>query len=168
MDERLRSFLLVGIGLVVGLAVGVLLGVLLGTLTAGAGSPVGGTTVPSHGVSTVTGCAGDEPRAWVATTPDSDHRSVYLANYSFTHDSPGVDVRSTLREGDDGAWTLALATTPSETDREVPADCRPRTTVDATVALPTGADSLTITLDGEPLATVEVATNRPRFRYLEE
>ena len=169
MNEQLRDSLpAAGAGLVGGLLLGLLLGALLGVLLAGVfATPITGTSVPSHGFSTATGCAGDEPPAWVGTTPEADHQSVYLGNYSFTHDSPGVDVRSSLTEGGDGAWTLALATTPAETDRDVPDDCRPRTTVDASVALPTDADSLTITLDGERIAVVETATNEPRFRYLE-
>jgi hypothetical protein len=170
MNERLRDSLpAASVGLVGGLLLGLLLGALLGVLLAGTfATPISGTSVPSHGFSTATGCAGDEPPAWVGTTPDGDHRSVYLGNYSFTHDSPGVDVRSTLTEGADGAWTLALATTPAETDRDVPDDCQPRTTVDASVALPTDADSLTITLDGERIAAVDVSVDEPQFRSLGE
>lgn len=150
------------------LLAGVLVGAILVSLMA---PPLTGTSVPSHGVSTATGCEkADDPRAWVAVVPEGDHQAVYLQNYSVVHDDPAVDVRSELTESGDGTdeWVLALTTRPADTEKVVPDGCQPRTLVDAAVAVPPTAQSLTVTLDGEQVAVVETAVNAPRFRYLDE
>lgn len=61
-----------------------------------------------------------------------------------------------------------MTATPVGSDKDVPADCQPRTRLDASVALPTGAESLVITVDGEPVVTVEKTATSPRFSYLDE
>jgi hypothetical protein len=159
MDSRIRYLLS---GLVIGLVVGV---VLMQVVT----PPLTGTSVPSHGLTTATGCEqADDPRAWVGQVPDVEYRGVYLMNYSFVHEEPDIEVRAELSQSESDAWVLAVRTTPEDSDREVPDDCQPRTRLDASVALPTSAESLRITLDGEPVVTVETTANAPRFYYLDE
>jgi hypothetical protein len=120
-------------------------------------------------MTTATGCAdAEDPRAWVGHVPDADYRAVYLTNYTFVHDEPDIEVRAELTESDPGEWVLAVTTTPGDGDKEIPEDCQPRTRLDASVALPTDAESLRITLDGEPIAEVETTANSTRFRYLDE
>lgn len=131
--------------------------------------PLTGTSVPSHGLTTATGCAdADDPRAWVGQVPDANYRAVYLTNYTFLHDEPDVEVRADLTESEPSAWVLAVTTTPEDGDRDVPEDCQPQTRLDASVALPTDADSLRITLDGESIVEAETTANSPRFHYLNE
>jgi hypothetical protein len=78
MDSRLSTF---AGGLLVGALATALV---LGTLVV----PTAGVSVPSHSTSAGTGClTGEEPRAWVGQAPSLDHVSVYLGNYSFTHDA---------------------------------------------------------------------------------
>ena len=159
MASRIQSLLL---GLVLGLAFGVML---MQVVT----PPLTGTSVPSHGLTTATGCTeADDPRAWIGQVPNADYRGVYLMNYSFVHDSPDIEIRAELTESEPDVWALAVTTTPEDSDKEIPADCQPRTRLDASVALPTSAESLQITLDGEPVVTVETTANAPRFRYLGE
>ncbi|WP_336136408.1 hypothetical protein [Natronomonas amylolytica] len=149
---------------------GLVLGVVVGALLMQAMTPpLSGTSVPSHGLTTATGCAdAEEPRAWVGHVPDADYRAVYLTNYTFVHDEPDIEIRAELTESDPGAWVLAVTTTPADGDKEIPEDCQPRTRLDASVALPTDAESLRITLDGEPVTEVETTANTTRFRYLDE
>lgn len=149
---------------------GLVLGVVLAVLLFQVGTPpLSGTSVPSHGMTTATGCADtDDPRAWVGQVPNADYRAVYLTNYTFVHDEADVDVRAELNESAPGEWVLALTTTPADSDKDVPEDCQPRTRLDTSVALPTDAESLRITLDGDPVAEVETTANSPRFRYLDE
>lgn len=131
--------------------------------------PVTGTSVPSHGFSTATGCAdADDPRGWVGLVPESDHRSVYLMNYSHLHDAPDIELRSNLTEREPDVWRLELTTSPVDSGKDVPEDCQPRTMIDASVALPTTAQSLTITLDGEQITVVETTAASPRFSYLDD
>lgn len=149
-----------------GLVIGLVLGIMLMQV---ASPPLTGTSVPSYGLTTATGCAEpDDPRAWVGQVPDADYRAVYLMNYSFIHDEAAVELRAELTEPEPDAWVLAVTTTPTDTDKAVPEDCQPRTSLDASVALPTSAESLQITLDSEPVVTVETTANAPRFRYLDE
>lgn len=147
-----------------------LAGILVGAvLMQAVGPPISGTSVPSHGISTATGCAdADEPQAWVGQVPNADYRAVYLENYTFVHDDPDIELRGELVESSPGAWELRLQTTPGNTDKDVPADCQPRTIVDAAVALPKSAESLTITLDGETITVVETTGSSPRFGYRNE
>lgn len=148
-----------------GLVLGLLLGVVLMQVVT---PPLTGTSVPSHGLTTATGCAeADEPRAWIGQVPDADHRAVYLTNYTFVHDDPDVELRAELTEVEPDAWVLAATTTPGDGDKDVPEDCQPRTRLDASVALPTDAESLRITIDGEPIVDVETTANSPRFGYLD-
>jgi hypothetical protein len=162
MDPRTGSLL-------AGFAVGLVAGLLVGALAVGTlATPVTGTATPSHSLTTATGCASpDEPRPWIGSVPDPDHRSVYLANYSYAHAAADVDVRANLSERAPGAWVLAVTTSPGDAAKTPPDDCQPRTTVDAAVALPTDAESLAITVDGERIAAVRTATTAPRFRYLD-
>lgn len=149
---------------------GLVLGVVLAVLLFQVGTPpLSGTSVPSHGLTTGTGCAdAEDPRAWVGHVPDADYRAVYLTNYSFVHDEPDIEVRAELTEPEPSEWVLAVTTTSSDGDKEIPEDCQPRTRLDASVALPTDAESLRITLDGDPVVEVETTANAPRFRYLDE
>lgn len=149
-------------GLVLGLVIGIVL-LQVGT------PPLTGTTVPSHGVTTATGCAEEaEPRAWVGQVRHADYRAVYLANYSFVHDEPDVEVRAALVESEPGAWVLEVTTSPVDSDKEVPSECQPRTKLGASVALPSTAESFQITLDGESVVIVETTANSPRFHYLDQ
>lgn len=159
MDSRVLPFSSgLGLGLVLGFVV-------MQFVT----PPLTGTSVPSHGLTAATGCAGaDEPRAWVGQAPDADHRAVYLTNYTFVHEDPDVEVRAELTEVEPDTWVLAVTTVPGESDKNVHEDCQPRTRLDASVALPTNAESLRITLDGEPIVDVETTANSPRFDYLDE
>ncbi|MFB6093080.1 MAG: hypothetical protein ABEK02_08730 [Haloquadratum sp.] len=150
----------------------VLAALLLGVLVGGAAVQVAtppdtGTSVPSHGLSTATGCAdADDPRGWVGTVPTPDHRAVYLMNYSYRHRDATVDLRSDLTQPEPGRWVLAIRTEPDPSDKTLPAECRPRTTIDASVALPTTAASLGITIDGETVAVIDTTAPEPRFFYL--
>lgn len=151
------------------LLLGVLIGVLLAALVLPfVGSPTtAGVTVPSHSTSAGTGClTGEEPRAWVLQTDSVDHDSVYLLNYSFTHEAASVVVATNLSERAPGAWVFTMTTEPDEETRTPPDDCQPRTTFDATMAVPQSFDTVRIVHDGETIATVRDA-NRPRVQYLE-
>lgn len=148
------------------LVAGVLVGVVLMQVAA---APLTGTSVPSHGLGTATGCAQpDDPSAWTGMVPESEHRAVYLMNYSHVHDSPDVEHRGELTEPEPGDWLLELTTEPGDGEKNVPEDCQPRTLIHASVALPTDARSLTVTLDGEQVAVVETTASSPRFSYLDE
>lgn len=131
--------------------------------------PISGTSVPSHSLATATGCADDgDPRAWLGYVPHNDYRAVYLTNYSFVHDDPDITVRAELNEAAEGDWTLAIMTSPDDSEKQVPDDCRPRTVLDASIAIPTSAERVTVTLDGEQVASMRTVGSSPRFRYLEE
>jgi hypothetical protein len=155
-----RAVVLVGLGLVVGLVVG-------GVVGQASVGPTGGVSVPSTTAWSTTGCADEEPDAWVGQVDVVEFSVVEFQNYSFTHEERFVDVRSTLEERTDGAWVLAFRTEPDPDagESEVPADCQPRTRLGASVALPGTFETLTVTLDGETLAVVE-HTDRPQFRTL--
>lgn len=144
---------------------GVLIGaVLMQFLT----PPMSGTSVPSHGMATATGCVdADDPRGWIGVVPDADYRSVYLMNYSYAHNATDVEISGELTESASNAWEFAITVTPGADEKEVPEACQPRSMIDASVALPTAAESLTITIDGEPIAVVETTGNSPRFSYLD-
>jgi hypothetical protein len=161
MDSRIAVLL-------AGLVVGALAGGVAASMTQPASS---GVSVPSMGTTAATGClSGDEPRAWVGQTSANagEYRAVLFQNYSFTHENPNLGVRGNLTDAGDGRWELAL-TTESETPTKAPdEDCQPRTTVSASVALPADFGTLTVTLDGEEVATVRNSGNRPAFRYLNE
>lgn len=130
--------------------------------------PISGTTVPSHGVNTATGCFDDnDSRAWIGIVPNGDHRTVYLMNYSHVHDAGDIDLESSLTELASDRWELVLTTMPGDDAKEVPEGCQPRTTIDASVALPTTAQSLTVKLDGDVVITVQTTAVSPRFAYLE-
>lgn len=144
---------------------GVLIGAVLMQFLA---PPMSGTSVPSHGMATATGCLGaDDPRGWVGVVPDGDYRAVYLMNYSYTHDATDVEIRAELTESAANAWVFAVTVTPGTERKEVPDDCQPRSTIDASIALPAAAESLTITVDGEPVADVDTTGNAPRFSYID-
>ncbi|WP_276260182.1 hypothetical protein [Haloglomus litoreum] len=154
------------------LLVGLVVGALAGGLAVGLVQPTqSGVSVPSMTTTAATGClAGDEPRAWVGQAGGGagEYRAVYLENYSFSHDDPNLAVRGDITEAGDGRWELAL-TTESETPTKAPAeDCQPRTTVSASVALPSEFETLRVTLDGEVIAVIEHSGNSPAFRYLNE
>ncbi|MFB6164324.1 MAG: hypothetical protein ABEJ31_04120 [Haloarculaceae archaeon] len=147
-----------------------LAGVLIGAVgTYVAMPPVTGTTVPSHGTSTATGCERpDDPPAWTGYVPEGgEYKAVYLSNYSYAHDAAAVRLRSNLTETRAGHWRLALTTTPSDSGKDVTEQCQPRTLIDASVAIPTSAESLTITLDGDRIANVSTTAHSPRFAALD-
>lgn len=148
----------------------VIAGVLIGAVVMQVMTPpISGTSVPSHGLSTATGCAdADDPRGWIGVVPNADHRAVYLMNYSYVHDAPDVEILGELTESGPNAWALAITVTPVTSEKEVPEACQPRSVIDAAIALPTDADSLTVTIDGAPVAVIDTGTGAPRFSYLEE
>lgn len=154
---------------VLSISVGVVIGVVLGVVLMQVMTPpFTGTTVPSHGLSTVTGCEeANQPRPWVGQVSQTDYQAVYLMNYSFIHDDPDVEVRAQLTESEPGAWILAVSTTPIDSDKDVPGDCQPRTRLDASVALPLDAESMQVLLDGEPVVSIRTTANSPRFHYLD-
>ncbi|WP_458207867.1 hypothetical protein [Haladaptatus sp. NG-SE-30] len=158
MDSRTWS-------LVSGIIIGLVLGVVVMQFVT---PPLSGTSVPSHGLSTATGCVDeDDPRAWIGQVPNGDHRSVYLMNYSFVHDEPDIEVRADLNESAPGEWVLAVTTSPGNSEKQPSDDCQPRTTMDASVALPTSAETLTVTIDGKQVAIIETQAHSPRFRHLD-
>lgn len=131
--------------------------------------PVSGTSVPSHGMSTATGCVDpDDPQGWIGVVPNADHRAVYLTNYSYVHEAPDVEIVGELTESTTNAWTFAISVTPVTSEKEVPNTCQPRSMIDAAIALPTSAESLTVTIEGEPIAVVDTAAQSPRFSYVDE
>lgn len=158
MDVRTRSLLS-------GLVIGVLVGAILMQFVT---PPISGTSVPSHGLTTATGCAEpSDPRASIGHVPNSDYRAVYLMNYSFVHENPDIEVRAELTDSASNAWIFAITTSTAGDGRDLPEDCQPRTILDASIALPTTAETLTITLDGDRIVIVETRANEPRFRYLD-
>lgn len=145
---------------------GVLIGVVLMQF---ATPPVSGTSVPSHGLMTATGCVdADDPKGWVGVVPNGDHRSVYLMNYSYVHGAPEVEILGELTESSPGVWEFAITVTPVTSEKAVSESCQPRSVIDAAIAIPTDADSLTITIDGESIAVVDTTAQSPRFGYLDE
>jgi hypothetical protein len=155
MDSRLSTF---AGGLLVGALATALV---LGTLVV----PTAGVSVPSHSTSAGTGClTGEEPRAWVGQAPSLDHVSVYLGNYSFTHDASSVRIETNLTAVGSGDWRFTMTTVPDD-GKPASEDCRPRTTFDAAMALPSDFRTLTVVHDGERVASVE-NRERARFRYL--
>ena len=130
--------------------------------------PVSGTSVPSHGLTTSTGCAdGVDPRAWIGVVPNSDHLAVYLTNYSATHEEADVDIRGELAHTGTSEWVLDIAIAPNTSVR-AGSDCQPRSIIDAAIAVPPDAESLVIIVDGEPIAVVDTQIDAPRFAYLDE
>ena len=131
--------------------------------------PITGTSVPSHRVATATGCLdADDPRGWIGVVREDDHQAVYLMNYSHVHDESDLEIRTNLTETEPNAWQLSLTVEPGDEGKDVPEDCQPRTTIDASVAVPTTAESLTITIDGETIAVVDTSARSPRFYDLDE
>jgi hypothetical protein len=154
------------------LLAGLVVGALVGGFAVGQVQPASsGVSVPSMTTTAATGClGGDEPRAWVGQTSGGadEYRAVYLQNYSFSHETPDAGVRGDLTEAGDGRWELALRLDP-ETPTKPPAeDCQPRTTVSASVALPSQFETLRVTVDGDEVTAIENSGNRPAFRYLNE
>lgn len=144
---------------------GVLIGVVLMQFLT---PPVSGTSVPSHGLATSTGCLdADDPRGWTGVVPDADYRAVYLTNYSHVHNATDVEIRGELIESETDAWVFAITVTPVASEKEVPDDCQPRSMIDASIAVPTTTESLTITIDGETITVVDTTVNSPRFSYLD-
>lgn len=130
--------------------------------------PVSGTSVPSHGMATATGCLDDDdPRGWIGVIPDADYRAVYLTNYTHVHTAPDVEIRGTLTESSTNAWVFAITVTPEDGEKSVPGTCQPRSMIDAAIAIPTTAESLTITVEGETIAVVDTTANSPRFPYID-
>lgn len=131
--------------------------------------PVSGTSVPSHGLTTATGCVdADDPQAWLGMVPNADHRAVYLMNYSYVHDEADVEIIGKLTESETNEWKLAISGTPVTTEKALPGDCQPRSVINAAIALPMDVESLVITLDGETVTVVDTATTSPQFSYLDE
>lgn len=159
MDSRIAALLA---GLVVGALVG---GLGVATVQPAAS----GVSVPSMTTTAATGCLGDEPPAWVGQTAADagDYRIVHLQNYSFSHDTPDAGIRGDVTEASDGRWELALTTEGGAT-KAPDDDCQPRTTVSASVALPSDFETLRVTVDGEEVAVIEHSGNGPAFHYLNE
>lgn len=161
-DDRLPTVLL-------GALVGVLVGALL---VAGAGAwilPTDRVASPSSSMATATGCR-PNPTAggWVGHVVVGDH-AVVVFNDTLVHDAPALDVRATLSDAGNGRYVYAITTSPATDGKEgqPPGDCRPRTTVDASVTLPSWFDALTITVDGRPVASVSSTDATPSFRAVE-
>lgn len=128
--------------------------------------PVSGTSVPSHSMATATGCLdADHPRGWIGMVPDADNRAVYLTNYSHVHTAPDVEIRGSLSESTTNAWVFAITVMPESSERATPETCQPRSMIDVAIALPTSAESLTISVEGETVAVVQTTANSPRFFY---
>lgn len=107
------------------------------------------------------------PRGWVVVVPESDHRAVYLSNYGYVHDAPDVEILGELTESRPNAWEFAIAVTPRTSEKEGPEECQPRSRINAAIALPTDAESPTITIDGDLIAVVDTTSSTPRVSYLE-
>lgn len=144
---------------------GVIIGAVLMQFVA---PPVSGTSVPSHGLTTATGCeAVDDQRGWIGVVPNDDHRAVYLMNYSYAHDPPDVEIRGELGEPSPNVWHFAVTVTPVDGEKVVPDTCEPRSVISAAIALPTDAESLRITIDGELVTVVDTRAHSPRFSSLD-
>lgn len=98
--------------------------------------------------------------------PNADHRAVYLMNYSYVHDAPDVDIVGELTESGTNTWEFAITVTSVTSEKEVPDECQPHSVIDVAIALPTSAESLTVTIDGDPIAVIKTETSYPRFHYL--
>ena len=70
------------------------------------------------------------------------------------HPAPNRTVRPELREAGDGVFVYALAPVETSEDPTDGTDCRPYSTVDASLALPRNYAELRVTYDGERVATV--------------
>ncbi len=157
MDQRLPVFLL---GLVAG-------AVIAGGVFYLTATPDTGVSVPSMSSNTATGCAdSNDSQPWVGQTAALEYRHIEFQNYSFTHNETNIEVQSTLSEQSDGQWQLAFTTQPDSPSKNTDSDCSSRTTLSASVALPSDFDRLAIQLDGETLTVVQNSQDRPQFRYL--
>ena len=159
-DERSPTFLL-------GLLVGVLVG---GLLVAGAGAwlvPVERTASPAASMTTATGCTPDPTEGgWVGKVTTGDD-AVVVFNYTLVHDDAEIEVSGDLQNPAEGRHVFAITTAPVTDGQKgtPPADCHPRTTIQAAVTLPPEFDALEITIDGDLVATVESAPDAgPSFR----
>ena len=144
MDDSRQLFVL---GLLLGLLVGGATGV---TLLA----PAERTTSPSFSTASVTGCVPDAASAaWIGQVP-TDEGQLVAFNATVLHDTPDLDLRANLSEPSPGRFQFALVPTRGDSERkgDPPADCQPRTTLDATISLPADYEMLTIVL-GESVVT---------------
>ncbi len=145
---------------------GILIGAVMMLVVA---PPQSGTTVPSHTLTTATGCEdADDPRGWIGQIPNADHRAVYLTNFSYPHTAPDVEILGELDEPEPNDWVLAITVTPQTSEKEALSDCQPRSVINAAVALPPAAESFTISIEGETITVVDTTGQSPRFSYLEK
>ena len=145
MDDS-RQFLL--LGLVVGVLVGAAAGFYL--------APTERVASPSYGMSTGTGCATDPATGgWVGQIPAGETRTIAF-NLTFTHDAADVDVRGNLTESGPGTYRFAVLVTPGDGEKgEPPEGCTPRTTLDASISLPSDYRTLTFVLGDDVVTRVE-------------
>ena len=159
-DERSSTFLL-------GLLVGVLVG---GLLVAGAGAwlvPAEQTASPAASMTTATGCVADPAEGgWIGQVTTGDD-AVVVFNYTLVHDDAEIEVSGDLQNPAEGRHVFAITTAPVADSQKgtPPADCQPRTTIQAAVTLPSEFGALEIVIDGDVVATVESTPDAgPSFR----
>ena len=153
------------VGAVVGLVVG-------GAAVAGAGAwflPADRGVSPTASMTTATGCVADATEGgWVGRVT-VDERVVVVFNYTLVHDAAELEVRGDLQNPTDRRHEFVITTAPV-TDGEKgtpPSDCRPRTEVEASVTLPREFGTLTVTIDGRPVARVASGPSAgPSFRRI--
>lgn len=152
-----------------GVVAGFLLCAVLLAATGVVAPPTQRISSPSHSMATATGCdQAPTEGGWVGSVPLTDH-AVVAFNYTVVHDTAGLDVRADLDEPRPNAFVLAVTTERIEDGAKgsPPEGCQPSTTIDATVALPRGFESLAIVVDGRTVTTVESTGDRtPSFRPL--
>lgn len=147
-----------------------LAGVLIGAVLMQFLAPsVSGTSVPSHGMATATGCLDvDDPDGWLGVVPDGDYLAVYLMNYTVVHTATDGEITGELTETEPNVWEFAITVTPGTGERSVPDGCQTRSIIDASIAIPPSAESVTITLDGESIVHIDTLVTSPRFSYIDD
>lgn len=145
MDDTIQVF-----------ALGAVLGLLVGAAVGFALVPTERVASPSSATSAGTGCVPDPATGgWVGQVPAGETWTVAL-NLTFTHDVADVDVRGNLTQSAPGAYRFAVLVTAGTGPKgEPPADCRPRTVLDATISLPGDYRTLAILLGDTVVARVE-------------
>lgn len=162
-EERFHAFLL-------GAAVGVLVGGLVVAVAAGWLVPADRTTSPTASMTTATGCHEDPSEdGWVGHVPVED-RAIVVFNYTLLHDAADVEVQGDLQNPAEGEYVYAITTAPATDSPKgsPPEECQPRTLIEVGVSLPREFGTLSITVDGRTLATVESGPGAsPAFRPID-
>ena len=165
-DDRRRTLL---VGALVGAVVGLVVG---GAVVAGAGAwllPGDRSVSPTASMTTATGCVADPTEGgWVGRVT-VEERVVVVFNYTLVHDAAELDVRGDLESPTDRRHEFAITTAPVTDGGKgtPPSDCRPRTEIEASVSLPREFGTLTVTVDGRPIARVTSGPSAgPSFRRI--